>query len=424
MFGRPGEPHLGHRQPVRRTVTSEQPAGGASGLVPLWPDHHVPVVGGLHQLIDGAAQGPGDRRQLVQGNAAMPGLDAAERGRAQEAPGGQLVQGPALGRPGARGCGGGRARRVLRLASLARVYVIGASRTYSSGMTSHDHAFHQAPRQQDASPPRPRAAERVGRDAGLRRRALIAPFLQQTRDWITELRAGAPTDLIVDLGCGNGTATVALAQQFPAAIVTAVDGSAEMLQHTVNRAAALGLGDRVVPVQADIDTTWPAIEPADVIWSALALHHFGNPDQVLASAYASTAAGGLLVAVEMDAQLRFLPPELGDGLEERWHKALSHEFQTAVPHLQTDWGSRMQQAGFDLVGQRRFEIDVKPADSELVGRYAFRTLQGVRRSVEGRLDAADLTLLDELLDPESADGVLRRADLRIRGSRTAWIGRH
>jgi len=61
----------------------------------LWPDHHVLVPDRLEKLIERRIQSPGDGNQLVEGDPAVPGLDTAQRRRAEMAAGGKRVQRPA-----------------------------------------------------------------------------------------------------------------------------------------------------------------------------------------------------------------------------------------------------------------------------------------------------------------------------------------
>jgi len=89
---RPGDPHLGYGDAVRPGPPAEDPGGHPARRIALRPDHHVVVVGRLHQLVEGGSQGPGDRGQLVEGDPPVAGLDTAEGGRAQIAAAGQVVE--------------------------------------------------------------------------------------------------------------------------------------------------------------------------------------------------------------------------------------------------------------------------------------------------------------------------------------------
>ncbi|GII59230.1 hypothetical protein Pth03_76190 [Planotetraspora thailandica] len=35
----------------------------------------------------------------------------------------------------------------------------------------------------------------------------------------------------------------------------------------------LGVADRIRTIQADLDQTWPALGPADLVWASASLHH-------------------------------------------------------------------------------------------------------------------------------------------------------
>lgn len=73
---------------------------------------------------------------------------------------------------------------------------------------------------------------------------------ERTRPFVDLLSRVAAQDpaLVVDLGCGNGVATLALAQRWPHARVVGVDSSADML----DSARAKDDGERVEWVEADL----------------------------------------------------------------------------------------------------------------------------------------------------------------------------
>ena len=73
------------------------------------------------------------------------------------------------------------------------------------------------------------------------------------RDLLAQVPTARP-DLVVDLGCGHGPATLALAERWPDARVVGVDASEEMLAS----ARALDAGGRVEWVHADLRDWDPA----------------------------------------------------------------------------------------------------------------------------------------------------------------------
>src|ERR1022692_2305232 len=95
---RPGDTHLGHGDAMRPGLPAQHPGGQPSRRIVLRPDHHIVVVDGLHQLVEGGPQRPGDRTQLVEADPPVARLDPAQGGRAQVAAGSQVVERPAQGR--------------------------------------------------------------------------------------------------------------------------------------------------------------------------------------------------------------------------------------------------------------------------------------------------------------------------------------
>ena len=77
-----------------------------------------------------------------------------------------------------------------------------------------------------------------------------------------------------------------------------------------------------------------------------------------------------------------------------------------------------------MEAERVFTIDLTPPLPESAGRYAQASLRRMRTGVDGVLDSDDLAALDRLLDDDGGPGsVLRRDDLHVRASRTAWAAR-
>jgi SAM-dependent methyltransferase len=234
--------------------------------------------------------------------------------------------------------------------------------------------------------------------------------------WVGSLTADRP--LIIDLGAGTGTGTLALTRRLPDAQVVAVDVSEPMLEHLQSKAHALGVADRIRTVQADLDQPWPALGPADLVWASASLHHLADPDRVLTQVLAALRPGGVLAVTEIDSLPHFLPDEAGAALEERCNAALAEIRAEAGMHMGEDWGARMTKAGFTVEAERRFDIVLHAPLPAATGRYAQATLQRMRHGLDGRLGAGDLAALDTI-----AEGVLDRDDLTVRATRMVWLAR-
>lgn len=246
---------------------------------------------------------------------------------------------------------------------------------------------------------------------------------EHNADIVAWLPVQTPPRHVIDLGSGTGTGTFALLARFPEARVTAVDSSAEHLQRLADKADELGLTDRVRTVQADLDATWPELGEPDLVWASASLHHVAEPEQALRRIHDLLAPGGLLAVVELSGFPRFLPadgPAHQPGLEERCHAITDRRANERLRHRGADWGSVLAGTGFTLAGQRALTIDIEAARSEAVGRYALQSLQRIGQAVAEELSPDDRAALDQLLDAESPNHVLRQPGLAVRTERTAW----
>ncbi len=117
--------------------------------------------------------------------------------------------------------------------------------------------------------------------------------LRPALDLLARVPLEAPAR-VVDLGCGTGSLTRILAERFPQAAVTGLDGSPEML---ANAAAAAKPGETIAWQHADI-AGWNAAPPVDLIYSNAALHWLPAHDRLFPHLMAQLSAGGVL-AVQM-----------------------------------------------------------------------------------------------------------------------------
>ena len=111
-----------------------------------------------------------------------------------------------------------------------------------------------------------------------------------------ELMARVPLDAparIADIGCGPGNVTAILAQRWPTADVTGLDGSAAMLDKARAAAPACRF------VQGNF-ATWTPDAPLDLLYSNAALHWLGDHDTLFPRLLGHLAPGGV-IAVQMPA---------------------------------------------------------------------------------------------------------------------------
>lgn len=253
---------------------------------------------------------------------------------------------------------------------------------------------------------------------------LFAPYLTAVTGRLARL-AGDGVASVVDLGAGTGTGTFALLERFPAARVTAVDSSPEMLAHLSGAARTRGLGDRVRTLEADAGAGLPGVADADLVWASASLHHLDDPAAALAGIRAALRPGGLLAVAELDGMPYFLPEDAvpdRPGLEARCREALAALHADRLPHLGADWGALLAAAGFAVEEEHTEHLELRAPLPPAAGRYAHLVLGRVRGALDGRIDPADLAALGVLLDGGPQD-VRRRGDLVVRSTRRLWAAR-
>jgi len=245
--------------------------------------------------------------------------------------------------------------------------------------------------------------------------------------WVRQEADGTPRARLLDLGAGTGTGAIGLAQRFTEADVVAVDISADSLARVHAKALDLGLAPRVRTVQADLDAGWPDLgAPVDLTWASMSMHHMADPGRVLRDALDATRQGGLIAVAEFSQQLRFLPDDLGfgqPGLEDRLADTLGHAHAEALPTLGSAWAPRLADAGWNVIAERDFPIDLNPPSHPRATRYALAWFARLSHGIDDRLLPDDRAMLAALLDDGSPRFLLHRTDLHIHGIRSITLAR-
>jgi SAM-dependent methyltransferase len=137
---------------------------------------------------------------------------------------------------------------------------------------------------------------------------LASEWLSSITDVDARLRATPPA-LLVDVACGEGWSTIALARAYPDARVIGVDIDGPSIEAARRHAAEQGV-DSVEFRHADAASLE---ERADVAIIIEAVHDMSNPVEVLASIRRGLAPGASLIVVDERVAETFTAP--GDDIE-------------------------------------------------------------------------------------------------------------
>jgi trans-aconitate methyltransferase len=262
---------------------------------------------------------------------------------------------------------------------------------------------------------------------------LLVGFVTGTAERVRELRGpDAPAvRRVLDVGSGPGVGTCELARLFPEAQVIALDGSPATLARVRERAGENGLGERISTHHAELPGGLDELEPVDVIWASMALHHVGDEVALLRALRDLLTPAGVIAIAEVAEPMRVVPDDLDvgrPGLADRlasagsaWFAAMRDGLEGAVPS--DDVASMLASAGFEVVDARtvheRFEAPL-PDEARQV---AVGHLRRARQRLEERLDAQDLAAIDVLTDEDDPRSVARRPDALVAASRQIVIAR-
>jgi SAM-dependent methyltransferase len=262
---------------------------------------------------------------------------------------------------------------------------------------------------------------------------LLLTFVTDSARWIDKLRGpdALPVRRVLDIGSGPGVGTCELARRFPDARVVAVDGSPAMLDRTTRRAAAHGLDRRISTHLAELPDGLDGLDPADVIWASMSLHHIGDVTDALRVLRGRLEPSGLLAVAEIAEPMRVLPDGLDvgrPGLADRLDQAESDWFADMRAGLagsapSTDLPSMLAVAGFEVVGSRLARVRFDPPLSATARDVVVQRIRRARHQLEDLLSAEDLHALDVLGDADDPRGVVHRADVFVAASRQIVVAR-
>ena len=228
---------------------------------------------------------------------------------------------------------------------------------------------------------------------------------------------------LLDLGCGPGIVTCALARHAPVAHVTALDSSVPLLARVRHHAAEAHLATRVHTVEADIETALPALRPMDVVWAGMVLHHLADPGEVLTGLLHALQPGGTLVMLEFAGAPAALPdddPLAVDGTWARLEAATTaaRNERLGLDPVTVDWAALLTGAGFTGITDTTMVAHHRAPLEATAREWLERHVRSGIEFVGDALSAADVAALTAL-----AHQVSTRNDLFVSMERRVLTAR-
>lgn len=186
---------------------------------------------------------------------------------------------------------------------------------------------------------------------------------------------------VLDLGCGNGAQTLQLAAA--GLRVLALDNHRPFLDELERRAAAAGVPERVVTLEADMREAGLEAGSFDLVWSEGALYAMGFREG-LSYCYSLLVPGGFIAATELCWLRPGAPPECRSFIESEY---------PAAADVETNLGY-FEECGFELV--RNFAL---PESAWLEQYYQplearLGELRGMHAADAGRLELIERVQLE------------------------------
>jgi ubiquinone/menaquinone biosynthesis C-methylase UbiE len=147
-----------------------------------------------------------------------------------------------------------------------------------------------------------------GGQLGRNRLAVLTRVLQPTTERLFEQVGLRPGSTVIDVGCGGGHVSFALAKRVgPQGHVTGVDFDEEKIALARAEAEAQGISN-VRFLAADVTARWAA-GTVDFVYARFILTHLADPQALLRLGYVALKPGGTIAVEDVDIAGHFSSPE-------------------------------------------------------------------------------------------------------------------
>lgn len=189
-------------------------------------------------------------------------------------------------------------------------------------------------------------------------------LLSESTKALISRAALAPGETVVDIGCGDGTVSLMLAEQVgESGCVYAIDMDEEKILHLKAQAESLGINN-IKPLHASAEKILPTLPSIDAVYSRFVLMHVEEPVQLLRQLQQVLPQGGRVILEEPVIRATYDYPSSG-----LWESAIdAYRKLCAVSNIDPDYGLKLPveiaSSGFDL----RFAQQIQPLLSVETGK--------------------------------------------------------
>ena len=192
-------------------------------------------------------------------------------------------------------------------------------------------------------------------------RLYASPQVLAQRQRLRQLIAAQPGEHGVDVGCGLGHLSCELALDVgDTGRITGIDASADMVSGAQQRAARLGVGDRVTPRLGDATALDLSDGSADFVVAVQSYSYVPQVEQAIKEAARVLRPGGRLAVLETDWDLCVYasadPAQMRRLFDGRWRFAHSH-LPRQLHRMFRDAGLRLAQAEAFPILETRYDPD-------------------------------------------------------------------